>query len=742
MRDLGITPPAAPAPSAGVPSVGAPSVGAPTPVESQPSASEMDWLDQLREQSDIPEQPELDTTPEWLSALGLPTPGEAQAAQPSAASSESEAPLDELPDWLKQMDAGAESKPHGIEPPGAEPRPPTPAETSEPSEEPDWLSGLRESAQAETPPPEPGDWLSQIEPSSASASGEPDWLTTLRGQTPESSADQPEWLTELSASTPAPSTELPGEMDWSSGMEQPADAAPAEEPEALPEAPDWLKDIAAAPLPTESPAPPETEVPEWLRDITIATPAAPEPSEAPITSAFIGEDELVDQVETPDWLSGIDQPVAPMETESAQPVEIPAWLRDLGPLPAGVGPAVESLFGELAPAAPGEVPEWLQQRQAGQPQPAFADEAGHPMAELSDQAPGATGLEAATIPSWLEALRPHEAVLQAEVAGEGVAETEGILMGLSNVLPASALMGQMHSAPAVTKAEPSPTDLARASLFQEMLGRGSLTPVVVTRARRTLGMGDRIARWLIAALFIVLVLIPNFRTEASRLFQLSLVDAREFKPAADQIETLNAGDRVLMVFDYDASQAGEMNAIAEAFVRHIGLRGAEVIVDSLNPVGTALAQQVRAKIAGGESPAPPFVNQGYVPGQAVGVQRILASTPVNVIVVLAGSPDSLRWWLEQVAASRLTTPVIAGLSAAALPQALPYRQSGQISATVSGLMAGLAYQRSLDPEEDANQDGLDRIARSEALYLSQLTFAAILLVGAIVSLVYRPRPSA
>jgi ABC-type sugar transport system substrate-binding protein len=223
------------------------------------------------------------------------------------------------------------------------------------------------------------------------------------------------------------------------------------------------------------------------------------------------------------------------------------------------------------------------------------------------------------------------------------------------------------------------------------------------------------------------------------------VDAGQFEPAKRTIDTLNAGDRVLMIFDYDAYQAGEMDAIARAFIRHIGQRGAEVIASSLNPYGTALADRVRQKMEDEGLLMPVVVNRGYAPGQAVGAQTVLAQMaekPASLILVLAGSPESLRWWIEQVDAAGLKTPIIAGLSAGALPQALPYIQSGQVRTAVSGLIAGLAYERDLDPEKDAERDGLNRVVQSQALYLAQLAFVLILTVGLFVSLLSRPKPSA
>jgi hypothetical protein len=172
---------------------------------------------------------------------------------------------------------------------------------------------------------------------------------------------------------------------------------------------------------------------------------------------------------------------------------------------------------------------------------------------------------------------------------------------------------------------------------------------------------------------------------------------------------------------------------------HLRQRGAEVVAASLNPAGPAIADRVSRGLKPAALTDTSFVNQGYFAGQAVGAQSALLSARPDLIIVLAGSPESMRWWIEQAAASRTPAPIIAGLSAGALPQTQPYLQSGQVKAAVTGMSGGLAYQRFLDGASDAGDAGLDRSVRSESLYLLQLAFAGSLIVGAIVSLLVRTR---
>ena len=738
-----------------VPSAESPETDTGIPAWMRPNEGEVpDWFARLSGEQETPAAagppapPAAEEQADWMRELGsAPSPapsGDEVPGVPKKIADTRPTPAEEeIPGWLHDLDVG----PPAETTPKAAAAPPPEAAAAE---EPDWLRSLRGSEPAGAPASaaETPDWLRDVqglppveEHAESGAVEEPEGLRSLRGPAPAeapaepASVEEPDWLRSLRSLTASEAEVKPTpaeEPDWLTGLREPTPSeAPAGTPGAQPEAPDWLKEIGEAAAQPIMPA--ATEAPDWLIELgaeqaaPAATEAAPSLTTGPV-SAFIGDEiESLAQGEAPEWLSGVEQTAPLAEAAPAQPTELPAWLRDLGPMPSGAALAEESPFGEVTPATPGEVPLWLQEKQP------FA-------AEIS--APGepavSAGLESAEIPTWLQALRPHE--LAPQPAAAGVVETEGLLTGLANVLPASPFMGQAYGAAAVTKAQPA-ADQARASLFQEILARGSLTPVTAGEGGKT-GLGDRIARWLIAAVFVLIVYLPNVNPFASAFFQLGAVDSGLFQPAADQVQALSAGDRVLMIFDYDATQAGEMNTIAEAFVRHIGLRGAEVVAGSLNPIGPALANRVLQKVTAGESPAPAFVNQGYLPGQAVGAQKMLLSNPAKIIIVMAGSPESLRWWAEQVTAARLPTPIVAGLSASTLPQAMPYLQSGQIRTAVSGLMSGLAYQRFLDPKQDAPPDGFDRVVRSEALILSQIAFALILLVGAVISFLSRPRSSA
>jgi hypothetical protein len=202
-------------------------------------------------------------------------------------------------------------------------------------------------------------------------------------------------------------------------------------------------------------------------------------------------------------------------------------------------------------------------------------------------------------------------------------------------------------------------------------------------------------QWAIALLLMAVVVAPfleltqqlPFLPQADQLPPSALVQA-----AATKITVLPPNANVLVVFDYEPTQSGEMNRIAEVLLRHLQTRAANITVVSLNPLGADLAASVWAAM--GASTAGQRNNLGYVPGQAVGVQNVLLNNgPFELVVDLSASSDSIRWWVEQIAVSGFDVPLIAGVSAGVESLALPYAQSGQITGLISGAVGAMMYAR-------------------------------------------------
>jgi hypothetical protein len=720
-----------------------------------------DWMSSLRAAAPTAEAPSAgEEVPEWLSTLGVigEPPAEAPAEIPAA---------EEPADWMSGLRAAA---------PAAESQPPAEEEV------PEWLSTLgvagepsaQVEAQVEAPAEmpaaeEPADWMSGLRAAtpaieSQPSAGEevPEWLNTLgmAGEPPaqiEAQAEAPaepsvetpatdesaDWLSSLRAAAPVLQTGAltegtPAEAevpDWLRGTETTAQmpTEPSAEIEAAPslpaaeEAPDWLRDLGSLAQPQPSSA--EAEVPDWLR------------SEAP--SAAPGE-AAIEPGEVPDWLRApepaaegeaavpaqpqvspaeLEAPVAPMAVspEAAQPIppeELPEWLRGVSAAPRAADRAREM---EAAPAA--ELPGWLASLREGK-----------------GAAPAVAGLTQAEIPSWLEALRPKEGEAEpiAEVPAEEI-EQEGILAGIAQVLPVTPIMGEVQGQPARLRVETSADDLARAGVFRELLTRPVSTPtVVVTAPTRGAKVRRLIAQWVIAILLLGAISLP-FIFSFSFLPQIKDLPASDsLQSAVTQIGLLPEKANVLVVFDYDATQAGEMNQIAKVIFGHLLTRGAHIKAASLNPLGPGLAQSIWDGIDAKIQASGAFSNTGFRPGQSIGVQNLLIeSGPIALVIDLAGSPDSVRWWAEQIAVSRLNVPLVAGVSAAAEPLALPYVQSGQVKGLVTGAAGAMVYARQANVLPALDKDPTQPQIRLESQTLAQWLLAAIIIIGLITAFISR-----
>jgi hypothetical protein len=728
--------------------------------EAEPAAeSPADWLSALN--TDQPESTDTSASqkaarepvaieppsgegeiPDWLSALGL--------AAPAARRAEPETPP-EIPPWLAQQpEPPAGDQPVASEPTIDESRPQT-----------DWLGALRAAApmadeepteETALPSSDLPDWL-------AGSAAEPSIESAAEPAPPE--AEIPDWLRDLglapTTAAVAPADEQAGEApDWLRGAEPAAygESLPPSGPEpAAPVSeasePDWLSAIRSAQEPAESeyvetPAEGESaaEVPDWLKE--------PEPPVASVSPEPVAEEPTAEG-ELPDWLrtlgtveaaaggepSGGEEPIGAAEPAHTAPAEIPEWLSTLRPEEAAppVQAPAESTHEEAPKEASqatesvvAELPEWLTSLRERKP-PVVPPSAAEPV----------PGLTQAEIPTWLEALRPAEGKAAEPVLPEdlGEVEQEGVFAGVAHALPPAPLMGEIQGKPDRLQVEISAEDMTRAGVLQQLLAQGASGPraapslPVRTSARRGL-------QWLTAVLMLVAVSVPFLlQSGLSILPKVQTLPAPPLlQTAVSRVAALPDGARVLVVFDYDASQAGEMNPLADAMLRHLLARHADITVTSLNPIGPALAQSAWDAIEPGAREQGQWRNLGYIAGQSIGAQEALLKTgPVELVVELAASPDALRWWIEQRGLLGQATPLIAAVSTATEPLALPYAQSQQVAGLVSGVAGATVYAR--EAQVLTPRTAVSKQVQLEALTLANWLMAAIVLIALVVAVLGR-----
>lgn len=712
-----------------------------------------DWLSGLIARDAQEDEEEI---PDWLANLSGRGPVSTeetahlppqQGFQPSGTGAETPTPVassgaeDELPAWLSDLkeDADEEVLPLAEDDLSGQPALGSAGET-------DWMTSLKAEAA-----------LSDLEPDQAAETALPDWLARL--DTPqetslESSASEPplpsegelpDWLTGLSAAGDSAAPSAPKEEglpDWLAG---PGETS-ASEPPLAGDLSDWFAAVEEKSEEPSSPAAPEGgNLPDWLTAAMEETSQAETPTEQPPLPAELPdwisglkpEAEIAaaqeqpsafESQEMPDWLAGFSPEVAaaPAEQEQAQaeaePQEIPDWLASL--------PGAESLAGASLPpfsdeaftaeggsfifveesdvesAFPAEMPDWLA---AITPSEGRAEET--PGLDAGEIAPGA-------LPSWVQAMRPVEAVIPegGEATGEAEIVGEGPLAGLRSVLPAGPVFMPGRKPQSLgLKLQADEDQQANATLLQQMLeGEAEPMPLV----SQPVLLSDRVMRWL---LFLALVLAVG----------LPLLVRGAFTPQASLfpdgtlatmgvVNGLPENAAVLLVFDYEMALVGELEAVAAPVVDHLMLRGARLTMLSTTPGGPLLAERflVRTQADHQYQPGSQYVNLGYLPGGAAGVLSFAQSparsmplsvegglaweTPVlqgvkgisdfDAVFVLSDNVEGARAWIEQAGPRLKNRPLVMVVSAQIEPVMRPYFDSGQVKGLIGGLEGGAAYE--------------------------------------------------
>ncbi|MGC9356583.1 MAG: hypothetical protein ACP5GX_01895, partial [Anaerolineae bacterium] len=473
--------------------------------------------------------------------------------------------------------------------------------------------------------------------------------------------------------------------------------------------------VAAEALPEREALPPEgleteapveieeADVPDWLRGVT-----PPPESARPSVSAF-----AVEESEEEEEPAEESQPLEGSEDE-----EIPDWLRALTPTSDEV-------------AAPGEPPEGLEQADVPRWLQNLRPPGTGPLPQRDLPPESAGGVEEdlapAEIPAWVQELRPTGEVPEEappfEAFAEEPAEMEGPLAGLQGMLPAL----PMVDVPA--KYEPRPRSsmpesvVQDAQLWQHLLEqpRGRERPVARRRER---------PGWtrVLVRLFLLLMLLGVAFVSFWDLIPFPLAQPPE-QAGVDglraALEARQPGETVILAVEYGPAQAGEMEAVAETLLTHLGEREIDVVAVSTLPQGEAIARQLFV------NDDAHLVEASYLPGGASALPQFLESADADFLMVIAGRSERLRWWVEQNAT--LGTgglPMGVAVSASVGPLAFPYLDTSNVQGWMIGYPGVAAYRqaRGIAPDFEITR-------RLNALMLAQWGGAGLLLAGAVYSLV-------
>jgi uncharacterized protein YgiM (DUF1202 family) len=685
-----------------------------TPHGEQPAEQPRSWFSD----DDADELPEADAMPDWLAQMNV------GADAPANDDADEQPEADAMPDWLAQMNV-----------------------VSNPNQDDDLLAGLDEALGLPTQPQsEMPDWLQAVAPQPAAAA-EGDIFAQLGLESHDTGYDFIDNVEE-----PA-DDDIPGGLqlgeaqptDWFAEPE--ADSAPADE------TPSWLRQLEADDE-DEASAQAEADFLAELRGADKSARRGTSDFELADFSSFEARglddiDRLLESYEDID-------PALPGDSGSMGDDALERLLSDNEMeriASARRGEASRSALPELSPDAP----EWLSEIGATVGSVGEVSAA----AILRKQAQQERPLE--DLPERLRALHEAGKDLPQPRADAPPDVLRGVLTGIDQVIAATpirpGLPGLVESA-ALNDAQRDNLKLLRGLVALDAPRAAGRSAVDITLDAPELGdlfdaepdmeVGEKPAarravparrlrlkldRLLVALLITAAVVLPFF-VGALRIGDLPV---REFAAgsrgalAYQQVEALNAGDLVLVAADYGPTGAAELDDGLDALLRHILLRAGRPVLVSANPVGLLRARNRLETLTTdalfvqqlGRENRPLMANDDYyvlryLVGDAVGLRLLggdiagLAASdssgqPTNLqvttlndfrlIVVIAERAEDVRTWAEQIA-PLTANPLLLVTGFSAAPLAEPYALSGGL---LVGYRDAYTYRAMLDGGDEAVQ---------------------------------------
>ncbi len=544
------------------------------------------------------------------------------------------------------------------------------------------------------------------------------------------------------------------------------------------EIPDWVGglpslDPAKPPSPREPQAGDqereEEQIPEWLQDIREKTTEdTKQPEEVlPALGFELGEGDqvvpedsepLVEDSQEPVQEDEIDQVFAeeesdiPADNETEDETEeegldvfdepppdtgsLPTWLENLQT--TGLVESTEDAEEERKHTAEyveeedvsalfedSDIPDWLGEEVEEEQEPEEEEEAEE---ELPEQIPAFDEeIEKGDLPGWLQAMRPLDAVTgEPEEPGEddgeeGDRETVGPLSGLKDVLPAEPHIIHFGSKPKLsTGFELTKAQKNYATLLKSLVDEESASPA--TKPRRAANP-QQVLRWIITIVLLTITFAVLWWN--GNILPLPVPGAipEENLAAISLVNDVEAGEKVLVAFEYQPGLSGELQAASAALLDDLIWSGADLVLVSSQPVGPGLAESfLQSQFASAPYIAERgYTNLGYLSGGAAGLLNFAISprdakpemrweqAPLNavqtirdfaLVLVITDDPDVARSWVEQVQPLLALdgmgegVPLVMVVSAQAEPLVYPYYYATprQVAGLVSGIGGGAFYE--------------------------------------------------
>ena len=228
----------------------------------------------------------------------------------------------------------------------------------------------------------------------------------------------------------------------------------------------------------------------------------------------------------------------------------------------------------------------------------------------------------------------------------------------------------------------------------------------------------------------------------------------------EKIESLPAGSRVLLPFDYDPGSEPELQPMADAYVRHCAEKGLQLYFIALWPLGQNMVESTVSRVLNPEYPSfaygRDYMNFGYKSGNEGVIAVILTDIKklyttdaqganIDSIPMLAGISNirgfdliltasagypGLKEWI-QYAGTPGNIPVAGGCTAVQAPLLYPYYPE-QMVGLMGGIKAAAEYEALLlerypkfRGDKDRFQTALTRMGPQTVTHLVIILFIVI-----------------
>ncbi len=250
--------------------------------------------------------------------------------------------------------------------------------------------------------------------------------------------------------------------------------------------------------------------------------------------------------------------------------------------------------------------------------------------------------------------------------------------------------------------------------------------------------------------FLYILVVLSMAIPLIKPLGLPIDIVKETRDVFEAVDSLKAGDILVLCPDYSSTNATELDPMIAAIFRHAMQKDVKVLMFSLVQEGPSIAQPMVMKISEelGKEYGVDWVNLGYKPGNEVTLKKMtddlweaaanvdyfntqLADIPMmqglkslrqaSLIIDISGVSPGPSRYLTYVGLPT-GVPVTGGMTSVSVPEEMPYVRSGQYKGLLMGLKGAAEYELLLGAPGKG-------VTGMDAQSLAHLLVIAVIIVG-------------